>query len=186
MDKQNQNLNQSLRKSPLLLGFVTISAAVGIFASAAPGRTSDGQPQVEAVAVEAPVAAAGQRPSLADGTYTYGQVSKPGMLGREYLVFQVEGDRAVGAIYLPRSEFNCFDGRVGARQLSLSIADDYSNESFPLAIALVPGSPLASNGVPSVEFGLQGYHRLEAQDPNELRILSICRRRAALAPSGNF
>ncbi|MEO0947589.1 MAG: hypothetical protein AAFY11_05490 [Cyanobacteria bacterium J06641_5] len=64
MDKQNQNFNQSLRKSPLLLGFVTISAALGIFASAVPGRASDGQPQERAIAVEAPAEAVGQRPSL--------------------------------------------------------------------------------------------------------------------------
>ncbi|MEO0948587.1 MAG: hypothetical protein AAFY11_10685, partial [Cyanobacteria bacterium J06641_5] len=148
--------------------------------------TRDRERQERAIAVEAPAEAVGQRPSLGDGTYSYGQVPQSDVLGREYLVFQVEGDRAVGAIYLPRSEFNCFAGRVDARQLSLSIADDYSNDTFPLAIALVPGSPLASSGAPSVEFGLQGYHRLDTPSTNDLRILSICRKRAGVTLSESF
>ncbi len=115
---------------------------------------------------------------LPEGLHLYGQVPEPGVLGREYLVLQVEGDRAIGAVYLPRSEFSCFSGVVGPRQLELTIDDDYTRDSYPYAIALVPVSPLASSGAPTIGVGLQGYHRLDAPSVGDLSILNSCRRRA--------
>lgn len=114
---------------------------------------------------------------LPEGVHLYGQAPEPGVLGQEYLVLQVEGDLAIGAVYLPRSEFSCFFGRVGPRQLDLKIAGDRAQEAYPYAIALEPISPLATNSSPAVGVGLQGYHRLDAPDANDLRVLEICRRR---------
>ena len=188
MDNRSQNFSQNLRMSSLLRGLTALSAAFGMLVGIAPGHASDrqlGQLQNAAIVAETPAEAAGQRPSLSDGTYSYGEVPQSGVIGREYLVLQVEGNQAIGAIYLPRSEFNCFAGRVGARQLSLDIADDYTNEIYPHAIALVPSSPLASSGTPSVQFDLQGYHRLDAPSIDALRILSICRQRATLTQPGS-
>lgn len=166
MDARNQRPTSTLSVS-LLLGLAA-TASLGLLGGNLPATAE----------------ATASRPSLADGTYLYGQAPQPGLLGREYLVLQVEGDRAVGAVYYPRSEFNCFSGRVGPRQLSLQIADDYTNELYPYAIALVPASPLASSGESLVPFDLQGYKRLEAPSPTDLHLLATCRQRAATARIG--
>jgi hypothetical protein len=47
-----------------------------------------------------------------DGVYLYGQSPQPGQLGQGYIVFQKSQGRVVGALYMPDSEYSCFNGTV--------------------------------------------------------------------------
>lgn len=112
---------------------------------------------------------------IADGTYLYGQSSEPEQIGQEYMVFQVQQGKVVGAVYLPQSEFNCFSGTVDARQMSLSIVDPYDKTVYPYQIALQDLSPVASEGRLPREIGLEGYQQISQIGDNDRRILATCR-----------
>jgi hypothetical protein len=112
---------------------------------------------------------------FADGTYLYGQSDKPEQIGKEYLVFQVQDGKVIGAIYLPQSEFSCFFGMVGPRAMKLSIIDPYDNTVSPYAITVQEGSSVAAAGgqlVPSVV--LEGYQPLPQLSNLDRHILGIC------------
>lgn len=112
---------------------------------------------------------------LADGSYLYGQSGEPGQIGKEYLVFQVQGGKVVGAFYLPQSEFSCFSGTIDARAMKLSIVDPYDNTVYPYAIAVEGGSPIAAaNGEIRQPVGLEGYQQLAKLSNLDRHILGIC------------
>ena len=113
--------------------------------------------------------------TFADGTYLYGQSDKPQQIGKEYLVFQVQGSKVIGAIYLPQSEFSCFSGKIGAHAMKLSIIDPYNNTAYPYTIALQErSSVLNANGQLVHTVGLQGYQQLPQLSNLDRHILGIC------------
>jgi hypothetical protein len=115
-----------------------------------------------------------QQSPLADGVYLYGQSPKPEQIGQEYLVFKVQQNQVIGAIYLPQSEFNCFSGTVDAHQMNLSIVDPHDNAVYPFAILLESVSPVASSGNLPRAVGLEGYHQISNVSDSDRRILDMC------------
>jgi hypothetical protein len=112
---------------------------------------------------------------LADGAYLYGQSDKPEEIGKEYLVFQVQRGKVIGAFYLPQSEFSCFSGSIDARAMKLSIIDPYENTAYPYAIAVQESSPIATaNGEIPPAVGLEGYQQLPQLSNLDRHILGIC------------
>ncbi|ERN41663.1 hypothetical protein KR51_00017420 [Rubidibacter lacunae KORDI 51-2] len=111
-------------------------------------------------------------PGIPNGTYIYGSVEQPDEIGQEYFVFEARNNYLLGTFYYPRSEFSCFYGRVGTRQLSLTVIDPYSNESHPYAIAFAPVALAA--GEDAAAIGLEGYHRLSSLSVNDRRMLDTC------------
>lgn len=110
---------------------------------------------------------------LVDGTYLYGQSTQAEQIGQEYIVFKVQQGRVIGAVYMPRSEFNCFSGAIKSNQLKLSIVDPYDGTVYPHEIALEI-APVASSGQLPHEVGLEGYHQISQLSDNDRRILNIC------------
>ena len=141
--------------------------------------------------------------SFPDGVYLYGQSSTPEQIGQEYIVFQVQQKQVVGAVYLPQSEFNCFQGELNSTQLSLtmiypdelttmaesefdrysegklSIAEEqlwqYIPQSADALVAL--GSPLLPNEEPSHGFhqvNLDTYYPITQVSDNDRRIVDVC------------
>ena len=113
---------------------------------------------------------------LSDGAYLFGQSDQPDQLGEEYIVFQVKGDRLLGAFYMPSSEFSCFSGVIVGNHLKLAILDPYENVVYPYAIALEPASPIATTHPPPMKnsVGLEGYQRLAKLSSLDHHILGIC------------
>jgi hypothetical protein len=112
--------------------------------------------------------------TLANGVYLYGQSPEAEKIGQEYLVFKVHQGKVTGAVYLPKSEFNCFSGNLTANQMNLSIIDPNDGTKYPYPIAMKPASPVASQGQVSSEVTLEGYHRLTTISQNDHRILKTC------------
>jgi len=115
----------------------------------------------------APVALA--RP-LPDGDYLFGEAPRPGELGRTYLMLAIARGRVSGAMYMPRSSFDCVEGRLVPEGLQLIIRDSYSREPNPVLLSLDP-----RRGAP------EGFHRLRPQ-ANDRRMLDVCRAALTAGP----
>jgi hypothetical protein len=109
-----------------------------------------------------------------DGTYLYGRSEQPEQIGQEYIVMQVRGDRAIGAIYFPRSEFNCFSATLEGRRINLAIVDPYDEKVYPYAIAVQELATVASQERLSLSPTLAGYQQLKTIGDSDRRILDIC------------
>ncbi|MEM9217308.1 MAG: hypothetical protein AAGD25_23580 [Cyanobacteria bacterium P01_F01_bin.150] len=116
-------------------------------------------------------------PFLDDGTYLYGEVTEPEQVGVTYMVFDVSGHTIMGAFYMPSSSFDCFQGAIQSRELSLTIHDSYSQETFPYEIALVPdGEAIAFDGqFTAPALSIDGFHPIAFFSDNDQRILATCR-----------
>lgn len=124
---------------------------------------------------------------ISDGIYLYGQSAQPEQIGQEYIVFEVRGDRAIGALYMPQSEFSCFQGTLQARQLNVTLANpdseiaesgsDPRQEFQPVAVGST--SPASGNRFDAITFPLslklQNYHQIPRVSQNDQRILSMCK-----------
>jgi hypothetical protein len=151
----------------LSLGLVTNTTAIPALANHPEGEPSS--------VSQTYLAEAGEPNSpMSDGVYLYGQSPQAEQIGQEYVLFKVQQGKVIGAVYMPRSEFNCFFGSLDARQMNLSIVDPYDNTVYPYAIALQDSSQVASDGKLPRDVGLEGYHRITKISDNDRRILNTC------------
>ena len=133
-----------------------------------------------------------------DGIYLYGQSPKPEQIGQEYIVFQVQQGQVVGAVYLPQSEFNCFQGKLDATQLSLTMIypeeltnaeSDFDDKlidrklnsqpsaSHSVAALTAIGSHLPRNEESITDFhqvNLETYYPITQISNNDRHIVSVC------------
>jgi len=114
---------------------------------------------------------------LPNGTYLYGQSQQPDQIGQEYIVFKVSGVRLVGALYMPHSEFSCFQGTMTANEIEMTVNHPYEDLQYPYAIALDATAPVASRDRSSqAAVMIKGYHPLEEISANDERMLATCQK----------
>jgi hypothetical protein len=113
--------------------------------------------------------------NLPDGVYLYGQSAQPEQIGQGYFVFEVNRGKVIGALYMPRSSFDCASGSFKDNQLALRVVNSYDRTTNPYEIAVERSSTVASTGNPTQEIGLQGFHRLPTVSENDQRILNVCK-----------
>lgn len=171
------NRHPSLRLSywrPLLGGIVgslLLCAAV----QASPLSIAD-------VASDQPVGSYSTSASITDGVYFYGAVPEPDRLGAAYMVFTAYDTRLVGAMFMPQSSFDCFQGRIEGEQLALQITNSYTQEVHGYAIALAASDePVAAVDQAAMPLALDGFYNLGAPRDSEMRLLATCR--ANFAPT---
>lgn len=158
------------RTSTLLAG---ISLAIGATLST---PAANAEPTQVPFDLQLQAAATAPLPSLPDGVYLYGQSEKPEQLGQGYFVFEVTSGNVVGALYMPRSSFDCAKGSFNEDQIALTVVNSYDRSSNPFQIALERVSNVASIGNPVLEkVGLQGFHKLAELSENDQRMLSVCK-----------
>ncbi|MGF1460970.1 MAG: hypothetical protein ACFBSG_18325 [Leptolyngbyaceae cyanobacterium] len=105
----------------------------------------------------------------------YGSAPEPGVLGASYLVFTAADTAIMGAIFMPQSSFDCFQGHIQSGHLALEITNSYSQEVYPYEIARVAEEvPVATIGEGTVAVGLEGFFELGEAGASELELLSIC------------
>ncbi len=84
---------------------------------------------------------------LAEGLYLYGDSAQSGVIGKNYWVFQVTGDRqVVGAVYAPYSSFDCFHGQERSMQLDLIVKNSYTQDQSPALVPLSNLKPISTIG----------------------------------------
>jgi hypothetical protein len=152
----------------IALGLVTISLSP-VRASQATHSQQQENPNLSSMSF-----AQSETSPIADGTYLYGQSPVADEIGQEYVVFQVQQNRVVGAVYLPHSEFSCFSGTIDAQQMNLSVLDPYDSSVYSYAIALQDSSPVASGDKLPRSVGLQGYHSIAEMSESDRSILNRC------------
>lgn len=123
--------------------------------------------------------------SLPDGIYLYGKSSQPGVIGKEYLVFEANQGRVVGALYMPNSEYSCFSGTFNSKQLDLTVANAYNQTAMAHTVARSQATQLAAVGTINLEntydslsyphtVQLEGYQPISQISDNDKQILTSC------------
>lgn len=110
-----------------------------------------------------------------DGVFLYGQSPQPEELGAGYMVFESFQNYVVGALYMPYSSFDCFQGQLNNGELAMTITNSYTQESYPYAVALQSTDAIASASGGASPLQLEGFHQLEAPSENDLNILATCK-----------
>ncbi len=83
-------------------------------------------------------------PPVTPALHLYGEVDRPDVVGKEYIVFETTGNKTIGAFYLPRSEFSCFYGRFQGALLNITLIDAYDRQKSNLTLRLNPNGLTAS------------------------------------------
>ncbi|MFP5273538.1 hypothetical protein [Coleofasciculus sp.] len=123
---------------------------------------------------------------IPDGTYLYGQSSQPDQIGQEYIVFQANKGKLVGALYLPQSEFSCFYGTLESKQMNLQVVNPYDQTALAHTIenqqqtSVAAGSQIhLDRAYDSLTYPhtvrLDQYQPVGQLSENDQRILNICR-----------
>jgi hypothetical protein len=120
---------------------------------------------------------------LKNGVYLYGQSAKPEEIGKEYVVFEVRNGRVIGAVYMPRSEFNCFHGTLQAQRLNVTMVDPMIETADSTPPEKQPSLRVAAVGdyqgidQVSVPYSvtLQNYRQIANVTDNDQRILGMCK-----------
>lgn len=116
-----------------------------------------------------------------DGVYLYGQSPKPNQLGQAYIIFQKQQEKVTGVLYMPQSEFNCFQGTLKpsgelAMTVNGSANEASSNQSNQVATSSrLPkvGEDESSSYAYSV--ALQDFYRLNSITASDRRTLQMCK-----------
>lgn len=124
--------------------------------------------------------------SIRDGTYLYGQSSKPNQIGKEYIVFKAHQSEVVGALYLPQSEYSCFYGQIDSEQMNLTVVNPYDQTALSHTIARQQLSTIATasdelnleNISSSLTYPhaltLEGYQKIAKFSDNDRHLLNTC------------
>ncbi|MEH2222614.1 hypothetical protein [Nostoc sp.] len=115
-----------------------------------------------------------------DGIYLYGQSPKANQLGQGYIIFQKQQDKVRGALYMPQSELNCFQGTINpSGELAMTV-----NSSSNEASSEQSNQVATSNRLPKVgedesnsyaySLALQDFYRLNSIAASDRRTLQMC------------
>ncbi|BBD65251.1 hypothetical protein NIES4072_10800 [Nostoc commune NIES-4072] len=116
-----------------------------------------------------------------DGIYLYGQSPKSNQLGQGYIIFQKQQDKVTGALFMPHSEFNCFQGTLNpSGELAMTV-----NSSSNEASTTQSNQVAASNRLPQVSedelssypysLALQDFYHLSSITASDRRTLQMCK-----------
>lgn len=116
-----------------------------------------------------------------DGIYLYGQSPKSNQLGQGYIIFQKEQDKVTGALFMPHSEFNCFQGTLNpSGELAMTVNSSSNEASSPQSNQVA-----ASNRLPQVSedelssypysLALQDFYHLSSITASDRRTLQMCK-----------
>ncbi|MDM9380276.1 hypothetical protein QUB80_06110 [Chlorogloeopsis sp. ULAP01] len=136
--------------------------------------------QKSASKVSTPKAGTAQKAKLPnrDGVYLYGQSPKAGQFGHGYIVFEKRQSKIMGALYMPSSEFSCFEGRLASSGDLAMTVKGYPGEISPIQVATKERLPRTSNDEPVIyghSVALEDYYRLNSVSANDRRILQMCK-----------
>jgi hypothetical protein len=114
-----------------------------------------------------------------DGTYLYGQSPTPDQIGQGYIVFEKRQGRITGALYMPQSEFSCFQGALQpSGELAMTV-NSSPGEVGVNQIATgnqfqIPNFNDDQTHSYAYSVTLHDYHRIYAISANDTRIVQMC------------
>jgi hypothetical protein len=111
-------------------------------------------------------------PQISGGVYLYGEVNQPEVIGKEYIILEIAKNKAIGAFYLPRSEFNCFYGRLTGSRLNLTLIDALDRQKYKYSFTL-NSAGLSASKQPMM--GTPNYQPLSKIGDLDRQILAACK-----------
>jgi hypothetical protein len=113
-----------------------------------------------------------------DGIYLYGQSARPNQLGQGYVIFQKQQDKIIGALYVPQSEFSCFQGTLAkSGELAMTVKSS-PGEVGGIEVSTNSRIPKFSDDNSQIyahSMNLQDYHQLNSLSANDRKILEMCK-----------
>jgi hypothetical protein len=116
-----------------------------------------------------------------DGVYLYGQSPQANQIGQAYIIFQKQRDRAIGALYMPQSEFNCFRGTLDqSGELAMTVRGSSTqasaDESNQVATSnILPKVSEDELSTYAYSITLQDFYRLNSIGTGDRRVLQTCK-----------
>jgi hypothetical protein len=108
-----------------------------------------------------------------NGVYLYGESSQPNVVGKEYIIFETNRQKTIGAFYLPRSEFNCFYGQFKGADLKVTLINPFTRQRSNFTLALDRNNDLNASNRPVLD--KPAYQLLRKVSTNDRRILAACK-----------
>ncbi len=106
-----------------------------------------------------------------DGIYLYGEAITTNQTGKGYVIFTQSGQKIVGALYSPQSEYSCFTGKRAQTQLSVNVFE--------------PGDQGGTPDESSFDVAIPNLHTIADIGASERQILATCQQEAlALEQNG--
>jgi hypothetical protein len=112
-----------------------------------------------------------------DGVYLYGQSSTPNQWGQGYIVFQKHKGKVTGALYMPSSEFSCFQGTIAkSGELAMTVTSSPSETGIAQVstASRIPRVTDETSITYAHSVALQDYHQLASVSINDKEILQAC------------
>lgn len=111
-----------------------------------------------------------------DGVYLYGQSPQPNQVGQGYIVFQKRQNQVMGALYMPSSEFSCFQGNIeSSGELAMTVTAPGEGGLAEVATAnTLPKLDADEPMTYAYSVALQDYHKLNSVSEGDRQILQMC------------
>lgn len=113
-----------------------------------------------------------------NGVYLYGQSPQAGQLGQGYIIFDKQQRKILGALYIPGSEFSCFNGTLyPSGELAMTVKG-YVGDSSLTQVATNNTLPHLSEDEPTTyshSVKLQDYYQLHALSAKDRQMLQMCK-----------
>lgn len=112
-----------------------------------------------------------------NGVYLYGQSPKANQLGQGYIIFEKQQNSLVGALYMPSSEFSCFNGTLSPSGKLAMTVTGYSGDESPTQVATSSLTNFSGDGpaLYSHSVALNEYYQLNSISPNDRQMLQTCK-----------
>lgn len=113
-----------------------------------------------------------------NGVFLYGSSQRAGEFGKGYIVFEKQAGKVVGGMYMPSSEFNCFQGNLDRSGEIAMTVKGYAGDLNPTQVASRDGLPKQDeNELTNYAYSvtLQDYHQLDTVGKDDQRILKVCK-----------
>lgn len=112
-----------------------------------------------------------------DGVYLYGQSPKPYQVGQGYVVFEKREGKVVGAMYMPNSEYSCFNGTLDkSGELAMTV-NGYLGEGNSTQVASNDSVSRINDDEPvqyAYSLALRDFYRLNQVSNVDRDILEAC------------
>ncbi|MBN3924735.1 hypothetical protein [Nostoc sp. NMS4] len=118
---------------------------------------------------------------LKDGIYLYGQSQQANQLGQGYIIFQKQQDKVRGALYMPQSELNCFQGTInpsGELAMTVNTSSNEASSEQSNQVATSSRLPQVSDDESNsyaYSLALQDFYRLNSIAASDRRTLQMCK-----------
>jgi hypothetical protein len=117
-----------------------------------------------------------------DGIYLYGQSPKPSQTGEGYIIFEKRQSNVTGGLYMPNSEFSCFNGTLEQTGELVMTVTSSPGDSSPAQVASTNAPPSLSEDEPITyahSVALQDYYPLNSVSVSDRQILQMCNQTAS-------